>query len=365
MAAMCVMLMHFFFAFLPRYMRVTNLRLPDETQSGAPFFVFNGHAMVVIFFILSGYVLSLKGLRPDAGRLIANAAIKRWFRLSVPVFISLLFSWSLFLLGLYHYDDVYARNGSVWMHKIFGEFSEVYKPSFKAIAYTGFIGIFLSDDSSFNNPVWTISWEFCGSMLVFMLALLLVPHRRWLFMVALPLAAILVFNVHSIWIFPMLAGQYASIMGLEHWKPVKTVAIATLVLGLYLCGYFYPQGCYAWLDNIPLQEKPLNVLVLTVGGFLVFSIFVSQNCISRHFTGALSRFAGRISFPLYLLHVPVIASFCSASYLAVNGAASGVAAAALALLLILPPLVWFASLMDKAWLRTLASWQPFVERVPA
>ena len=66
-AAVLVVLCHFTLAFMPQYIGLTPDVDVTRDLIGSPVFVFlNGTAMVVIFFVLSGYVLAQKGLRAAA-----------------------------------------------------------------------------------------------------------------------------------------------------------------------------------------------------------------------------------------------------------------------------------------------------------
>src|SRR5262245_45346755 len=61
---------------------------------GSPLFVLvNGGAAILLFFVLSGYVLTIGALRTANLQPILLGAIKRWPRLAGPVLLAVLFSW--------------------------------------------------------------------------------------------------------------------------------------------------------------------------------------------------------------------------------------------------------------------------------
>ena len=87
-----------------------------------PFFrlVGAGHTCVEIFFLLSGFVCSLKPLRlaramkPEEVRtVIAGSAVRRVFRLMVPCTIATVISWILAQLGAY---AMAQSVGYDWLH---------------------------------------------------------------------------------------------------------------------------------------------------------------------------------------------------------------------------------------------------------
>src|SRR5579872_1264225 len=136
--------------------------------------------MVVIFFVLSGYVLSMKGLRPNPKFVLLWAACKRWFRLVLPICLSLLVSYMLFRLHLFHTDEVTALNGSVWFQRknAMSGLPKNYDPHFKSFLLEGLTGALLLGEHRFSSNLWTMKVEFLGSMLVFYLATFLVPQKR-------------------------------------------------------------------------------------------------------------------------------------------------------------------------------------------
>ena len=82
-AALVVVVHHFVLGFLPFYHGILPGTLSDLALAGSSAFVMiNGTGAVIVFFVLSGYVLSLKGRRPDAVSAILDTALKRWLRLT-------------------------------------------------------------------------------------------------------------------------------------------------------------------------------------------------------------------------------------------------------------------------------------------
>ena len=86
-----------------------------------------------------------------------------------------------------------------------------------------------------------------------------------------------------------------------------------LLLSLFTretCGASFPV--YPFLAGTILMElnaKPPQASILIAVG-LVFGLYSNQTCL-RFFSNKLSRYLGRISFPLYLTHFAVLISFTS------------------------------------------------------
>jgi peptidoglycan/LPS O-acetylase OafA/YrhL len=88
----------------------------SEIWVGKPWFVFiNGEAAVTFFFVLSGYVLTLRPLRSGDPLATVRGVIKRWPRLAGPVLVATVLSCLLWNLGAYHHLEAAAITGSQWL----------------------------------------------------------------------------------------------------------------------------------------------------------------------------------------------------------------------------------------------------------
>jgi peptidoglycan/LPS O-acetylase OafA/YrhL len=85
LAALVVLFHHFMLGFTPR---LHGMFYPDQPYSlfGTPAFAFvNGSAAVMVFFVLSGFVLTVGILKSQRAAGVFVAALKRWPRLALPV----------------------------------------------------------------------------------------------------------------------------------------------------------------------------------------------------------------------------------------------------------------------------------------
>ena len=98
--------------------RLHGLLYPDQPISifGTPAFAFvNGSAAVVVFFVLSGFVLTVGLFRsPSLGRGFV-AALRRWPRLAVTVTASNVIAGALMAYGLYKNKEIVNLVPSLWL----------------------------------------------------------------------------------------------------------------------------------------------------------------------------------------------------------------------------------------------------------
>jgi peptidoglycan/LPS O-acetylase OafA/YrhL len=105
-AAVIVVAWHFIFAFLPERIGILPPFDPNAGLVGNPAFALvDGPGAVMLFFVLSGYVLPLAYFRSGRMEVVLRAVAKRWFRLVGLTVTAAVFSYLLFHYGLYYYRD--------------------------------------------------------------------------------------------------------------------------------------------------------------------------------------------------------------------------------------------------------------------
>jgi peptidoglycan/LPS O-acetylase OafA/YrhL len=362
-AALVVVIHHFFLGFLPYYHGILPGTLSESALVGSPAFVMiNGTGAVVVFFVLSGYVLSLKGRRHDAISAILDTALKRWLRLMPLVLISVMVSCGLFHLGLNYHDAAGRLSGSDWLSKFaYSSLSPGEIPSFSAAFAQGFYRTFFLGESYLNTSLWTMWIEFEASYIVLSLALLIRSKAAWALLGLVPMLGWwLLFN--NTWLFPFILGMALAVFPLANIRISRTLTFVLLGIGLYLCGYFFPINHYSWASYLPLPDIQRQVLLLGIGAsFLVF-VFGTRNILTEMSQGVFARLLGKISFPLYLMHVLVICSVCSWIYATMDSGVLRITLTALALPLTLVLPVWLMSLSDSWWLSLLRTWKISIGR---
>jgi peptidoglycan/LPS O-acetylase OafA/YrhL len=203
--------------------------------------------------------------------------------------------------------------------------------------------------------------EFEASYIVLSLALLIRSKAAWALLGLVPMLGWwLLFN--NTWLFPFILGMALAVFPLANIRISRTLTFVLLGIGLYLCGYFFPINHYSWASYLPLPDIQRQVLLLGIGAsFLVF-VFGTRNILTEMSQGVFARLLGKISFPLYLMHVLVICSVCSWIYATMDSGVLRITLTALALPLTLVLPVWLMSLSDSWWLSLLRTWKISIGR---
>ena len=263
---------------------------------------FDGYLAVCIFFILSGDALSAAFLSTHRNSILAKMVVKRYFRLAGPILASTILVYLLMRFGLiYSQQAAEITHSNAWL----GSFLN-FEPHFGDALKFGLRFAFTDAGSSqsYDTFLWPMGIELVGS---FGLFLYLAIYR----------------NLKYPFIFLGLC-----VVGFTASRSYYGLFCIGIILShLRVQGFFDKVfmseeaqrwvlfGSRAWLalaiGACLMNEKFFQVVVLLAGLF-VFLSYCRESYID-FFSNAISRYLGRISFPLYITHFAVIVSYTSYS----------------------------------------------------
>ena len=245
--------------------------------------VFNGESAVILFFVLSGFVLSRSLERGDTGapwRLSVAFVVKRICRLLPAVVVAVVAFRLVGMLcaqvGLTSFPlvswDAVARNALLWTAEVIG-------------------------------PSWSIQTELAATAIILVTFLL---RRRF------GLAGLLVMFVYTCFAidFPWFVGRWANLWpyaiafttGMLVAEPAVLEALRQSTLPrsqvLWLAGFIVGRHLVERAGVSGLIAQTL------LGGLLIGSLVVHPvTAMARALSAPLSQFLGRVSYSLYLVNV--------------------------------------------------------------
>ena len=317
----------------------------------------NGGAAVSVFFVLSGFILSLPFAKDRSRVRVIVALLKRWPRLAAMTTIACLFSWAVITLSQDYYAQAAAVTGNQWMASHFNAPLHGREISPAAALRDGLYKVFLSGGSAFDSPLWTMRIELFGSFATFLLAPLLFGLKSWPLRLALIGAVMIAAGSTApvTYFSDFLVGTILAMLFAENKMPSFSngMAAGTGLAGIYLF-------CFSAGENHAIHA-PIKALlpagetahfVWDASAVLIIMVLLGNPFLRTLFSKNWAVWLGLISFPIYLLHVPIMLSAGAASFMSVvvafgpAGAVLWAAAVTITLTLICAlPLAW----MDKVW----------------
>ncbi|MDO9709256.1 acyltransferase family protein [Paracraurococcus lichenis] len=333
---------------------------PTFPREGAWWFgAVHGTAAVIVFFVLSGYVLTHRALATGDGRPLARGAVKRWPRLAGPILASVLFSWLLFRLDLYAHVEAGARIGSTFL----ASFGDAHpdgplQPGLKDAVLQGTVLTLFRgwpEDHTLNTVLWTMRYEFLGSFIAFGLGLALLQLSNASLaarMALLAVTALLIRFAEVYYVTFVLGVALALLTTARQVRIPWPAALGMVALGCWLLGYREGSPDHRWLAALYPGTLPMTYAHAGAAALLILALTGAEP-LRLALSGPWAAWLGRLSFPLYLVHVPVICSAGAWTWLALQdtgfAAVGAILVSTLASVAVAAPLAAF----DRHWTRGL------------
>jgi peptidoglycan/LPS O-acetylase OafA/YrhL len=359
-AAMMVLFHHFLLVIAPR---LHGRNFPDDPIAlvRTPLFALvNGTAAVAIFFVLSGFVLTFRAMEKGDWSQILVGVLKRWPRL-VPLVATVNMLSAIFLmLGLYQDHSWFGAS-------VFGQDTFVIG---SALA-EGMFWTFFDGSDSFNAALWTMHYELFGSFAAYATALVLIFRKSLLRAMAIGTVVILLtatmtgkggvyyaMPVAGVLIARIYVERDSVVTALNFLNPWRVpIAVGTGSLAVVLCGYdgySKPVGFYAFMARFEWSDT--EPLVHGIAAVTILMLVLFCDPLRRSLAGPTAALVGRLSFPIYLAHLPILLGLVSPvhSYLAARYDTAVAAGAAFVLLITLTLAAAYPlAHLDEWWVRKL------------
>jgi len=356
-AALAVVVYHFLQAFLPA---PAAPPLADALGFSVerPFVLapINGPFMVTIFFVLSSFALTLKLVDERDPAAVLTAMAKRFPRLLPLTLIGTMLPAALFALGWMFNGDAAALTGSRWL-ELYGGISPRENGPAPSLARAALDSVRLfgrGGGSPYNSALWTMRYELVGSLMALVTALMIAGRRRPLTDVAitivLGLVALRIHALCAICVGTVLLTKYLRASQVTF---TPRTAMALIVGGLIIgCTYKPFPESMAVDPEFGHHVLRMDWLIHGVGAIMVF-LGIHRWRRSSAPDWPWARALGRLSFAVYVLHVPVIGSLASAIVYWLGYGWLGVAVAGLATAAGTIALAWVISGVDLWWVARL------------
>ncbi len=281
-------------------------------------FFFNGHVAVDIFWIMSGYVLTMRFFSMEPSKLITqvqNSVSKRYIRLLIPVAVSIIIGFILMRLDLLYNDELVQsdnRFNQIWLKSQFNYPAEI-MTALKTIFWNTFFDY--KDMYSFNSSLWTMCPEFFGSLFCFASVVVTYKNKnRFLFYFVCILVAILFLNR---WLLSFCLGVLLSDYNHSNHHENSFLYKFKKIESYWFRSNLFPVSLF-FITIIMIGIGDVLQLAYIFESFIIVYLNLNSSALVSFFASRPLVFLGKISFSLYLIHISVICSLTCYLYLELN-----------------------------------------------
>ncbi|WP_145546733.1 acyltransferase family protein [Yersinia intermedia] len=257
--------------------------------------IYNGDMAVYIFFVLSGFVLSLSFNRTRNHSTIISGVIKRYPRIMLPVAGSMLFMYVIMELTDKFIGQAFGAQFFYILEQIFYQIPFTHKPLT-------------------NYPLWSMSFELYGSLLVFATLAIFGLSKYRLYFYGIILMYFFVTEdstYYALFVFGIILCDVTK-GGIFKINPYWRLTI--FLAGLLLATTPLPRdgltpyiGAYTYLKVFDIfTYMQVSVAAGVIGSMLLFMSVIDSKIAIKALSTRVIYFLGKISFPLYLTHATVI-----------------------------------------------------------
>lgn len=296
-ASIFVLLSHLSLVYFEYVHNFSLENIPKENYiqsflNNSPFLFFiSGSSAVYIFFIMSGIVLSISAKKKRFS-ILGNSA-SRYIRLSIPAACScLLACLTYYLVREFEFSQEknFINNSIATMN--IDLIDALYKGGVSSIF--NFHAI-----NSYNPVLWTMSVEFYCSILIY-----ISYYTKYPIIMMPVLSSSLLFFGYQ----PLLGGIcfYIGMIISEIKFKFRgdLMGFALIIPGLYFSGVHNGSASYSIFSNV-LGSNAYTILNFLGATFVITGVLLSDKS-QRFLTAKTLQKIGLISFPIYLIHWPVI-----------------------------------------------------------
>ena len=302
--------------------------------------LYSGPPMVSIFFVVSGYALSLKPLRQMRAhqwdsfmQTMTSSIFRRGFRLFLPTTISTFLIVIMLRMGLYEGTRAFAGNGEILRNVLeYHPFRvQTFSEQFWDWAWTiyNFISVWSWDvyagSTRYDVHLWTIPTEFRSSLFLFICLIGLARCKSYIRLSALMGIAYLVLRNDRWELLLFLSGAILAELDLIRNAKIlargeKEIRMGPLtksfwgtagIVALYLMSQpdEFAEETPGWIyltEMIPPWFSTPYRYWQSIGSIMFVWAVNNAPFLQEPFNSSAAQYLGKISYALYLMHGPVI-----------------------------------------------------------
>lgn len=310
LAALVVMLSHYVIAFFPAVWNaeyeIAHVPVVEMILHRTPlYFFFNGSQMVNLFWVISGFLIGYAWYNNKDKCILRNRILGRYFKLVVPVSISMIVAYILQVSHLFYNSYASRYTWSEWL----GGFYQ-WESSLPLCIIDGLFGTFFTGSCDYNPILWTLTAEVFGIVFSAFFLLLFVKEsenkKRYYSYIWFAIVLNLIYQP----LFAFLIGLLVSDIYNYGKRLLEKECFVFLLVALFL-GSFLPIWRFIPAEVALTSDVSISIgeIFRSLSAGLLLVCVLNSICFKKIFRMKIFVFLGNISMYLYVFHFIILCSF--------------------------------------------------------
>lgn len=311
LACLGVFWSHFFLIFYPAIyfgsnaISHTNSRIDEFLSQSILSVGINGNFMVAIFCILSGMVVSLQVMKIEDKAKMSKIILKRYVRLALPLLAITLIIWLMINMHVFNDSEIFDITGSSWLQTYYYNGVYTLKEAFKTSLST----VWVTSNNRFSTAFWMLNQVFWGSFISIILSQVYwgIKDKK---LIGIYLIAFSILFWKDDFLIAFVLGTLLAYLYISNTSIKRILAVLSVLAGCFLGGYpsgIEPVNYYSLIsfsESSYLMAQRWHI----IGAFLLVFGLMNCNVLKKVLSLRLFERLGKISFSIFLIHIPMIFS---------------------------------------------------------
>ncbi len=276
--------------------------------------ILDGNFSVCLFFVMSGYVLLIGFYkRQNDLSYLKESFIKRYFRLTPLVLASVILAVILQnTIGFHNVEMAAIVGGHEWLKSNYQ--SEL---TLTGAIYNGLYSAYIGD-TSYNGPLWTIKIELMGSLFLYLYAALFFVKKNGAHII---ISAILIYLIEPTLGCYLILFIIGGTILVYNIKLANNYILPASILTVVLATENPWTIEINFLNELTgFSKEGLATFCHSIAAILLLLIVNTSSKLSSYLSRPVFTFLGKISFSLYVFHIPIIMSIGTALFVNLHDA---------------------------------------------
>ncbi|MCL9940485.1 acyltransferase [Klebsiella aerogenes] len=276
--------------------------------------ILDGNFSVCLFFVMSGYVLLIGFYkRQNDLSYLKESFIKRYFRLTPLVLASVILAVILQnTIGFHNVEMAAIVGGHEWLKSNYQ--SEL---TLTGAIYNGLYSAYIGD-TSYNGPLWTIKIELMGSLFLYLYAALFFVKKNGAHII---ISAILIYLIEPTLGCYLILFIIGGTILVYNIKLANNYILPASILTVVLATENPWTIEINFLNELTgFSKEGLATFCHSIAAILLLLIVNTSSNLSSYLSRPVFTFLGKISFSLYVFHIPIIMSIGTALFVNLHDA---------------------------------------------